>query len=225
MRPSRTRAGSPVTALTSGQSTTATPSPVLAPQTSTPVVPGRRCRIISGARTSPIYRTRWSRHTTAKYAVPGRKMSLKGAVALVTGASGDIGRAIAFDLLSADAEVFMLGRSTARLSHSRPPESARERCRFVVADMTDDGAAGRIAAEVMPRGRLDVLVLSSGIYQRSQEPEVFARQIAANLLGPYALVQQLLPLLIEAQGQIVFINSTQGLRAAAGIGQFAATQH
>jgi len=152
-------------------------------------------------------------------------MSLKGAVALVTGASGDIGRAIAFDLLSADAEVFMLGRSTARLSHSRPPESARERCRFVVADMTDDGAAGRIAAEVMPRGRLDVLVLSSGIYQRSQEPEVFARQIAANLLGPYALVQQLLPLLIEAQGQIVFINSTQGLRAAAGIGQFAATQH
>ena len=54
---------------------------------------------------------------------------------------------------------------------------------------------------------------------------MFARQISANLLGPYALIQQLLPLLIEAQGQLVFINSTQGLKAAAGVGQFAATQH
>jgi NADP-dependent 3-hydroxy acid dehydrogenase YdfG len=75
------------------------------------------------------------------------------------------------------------------------------------------------------RGRVDILVLSSGIYERSREPAVFARQIAANLVGPYTLLQQLLPLLIEAKGQVVFINSTQGLRAAAEVGQFAATQH
>jgi NADP-dependent 3-hydroxy acid dehydrogenase YdfG len=42
-------------------------------------------------------------------------MSLNEGVALVAGASGDIGRAIAFDLLGAGAEVFMLGRSMARL--------------------------------------------------------------------------------------------------------------
>jgi NAD(P)-dependent dehydrogenase (short-subunit alcohol dehydrogenase family) len=152
-------------------------------------------------------------------------MSLAGGVALVTGASGDIGRAIAFDLLRADVEVFMLGRNIARLSHPEPPEGTRERCRFVAADLTDNGAVTRIAAQISPGGRLDVLVLSSGIYQRSREPEIFVRQIAANLLGPYALLQELLPLLIEAKGQVVFINSTQGLKAAAGIGQFAATQH
>jgi NAD(P)-dependent dehydrogenase (short-subunit alcohol dehydrogenase family) len=151
--------------------------------------------------------------------------SLNNIVALVAGASGGIGRAIAFDLLGAGAEVLMLGRSLARLVQPPPPEDARGRCHFVVADLTDNGAVERIAAEISPRGHLDVLVLSSGIYERSREAAVFARQIAANLLGPYALIQQLLPLLMEAKGQVVIVNSTQGLKAAAEVGQYAATKH
>jgi NAD(P)-dependent dehydrogenase (short-subunit alcohol dehydrogenase family) len=152
-------------------------------------------------------------------------MSLNEAVALVAGASGDIGRAIAFDLLGAGAEVFMLGRSMARLAQPSPPANSRERCHFVVADLTDNDAIGRVYAEIASRSRLDVLVLSSGTYERSHDPTVFARQIAANLIGPYALLQQLLPLLIEAKGQVVFINSSQALRATAGLGQYAATKH
>jgi len=152
-------------------------------------------------------------------------MSLNDAVALVAGASGGIGRAIAFDLLGAGAEVFMLGRSMPRLVEPPPPENTRAKCHFIVADLAENGAVARIAADISLRGRLDVLVLSSGIYERSHEPTVFARQIAANLVGPYALIQQILPFLIGAQGQVVFINSTQGLKAAAGIGQYAATKH
>jgi NAD(P)-dependent dehydrogenase (short-subunit alcohol dehydrogenase family) len=152
-------------------------------------------------------------------------MILNEAVTLVAGASGDIGRAIAFDLLRAGAEVFMLGRSMARLVRPPPPENFREKCRFVVADLTDNDAIARVSAEIEPRSRLDALVLGSGTYERSHEPTVFARQIAANLIGPYALLQQLLPLLIEAKGQVVFINTTQALRAAAELGQYAATKH
>jgi NAD(P)-dependent dehydrogenase (short-subunit alcohol dehydrogenase family) len=158
-------------------------------------------------------------------AAGGHDMSLAGTVSLVTGASGDIGRVIAFSLLAAGAEVFMLGRSRARLTRSLPPHDVRERCHFVAVDLTDDEAPGRVASQVGARGRLDLLVLGSGIYERSREPAMFVRQIAANLVGPYALVQRLLPLLVEAQGQVVFVNSTQGLRAGAGVGQFAATQH
>jgi NAD(P)-dependent dehydrogenase (short-subunit alcohol dehydrogenase family) len=152
-------------------------------------------------------------------------MSLNEGVALVAGASGDIGRAVAFDLLGAGAEVFMVGRSMARLAQPPPPENARKKPRFIVADLTDNDAIGHIGAEISSRSRLDVLVLSSGTYERSREPAVFARQIAANLVGPYALLQQLLPLLIEAKGQVVFINSTQALKAAADLGQYAATKH
>jgi NADP-dependent 3-hydroxy acid dehydrogenase YdfG len=152
-------------------------------------------------------------------------MSLNDVVALVAGASGDIGRAIAFDLLGAGAEVFMLGRSMARLANPPPPESARAKCHFIAADLTDVSGVERIASDISPRGRLDVLVLSSGVYERSQEPTVFTSQMAANVLGPYSLIQRLLPLIIESKGQIVFINSTQALKATAGIGQYAATKH
>ena len=152
-------------------------------------------------------------------------MNLNDAVALVAGASGDIGRAISVELLSAGAEVFMLGRSMARLVQVPPLEHVREKCHFLAADLTDGDAITRVKAEIGSRGRLDVLVLSSGTYERSQEPMVFASQIAANLIGPYALLQQLLPMLIEAQGQVVFVNSSQALRATAGIGQYAATKH
>jgi len=151
--------------------------------------------------------------------------SLSDAVALVAGASGGIGRAIAFDLLGAGAEVFMLGRSIARLVQPPPPENSRAKCHFIAADLTDSDAVERVAADISPKGRLDVLVLSSGMYERSHEPTVFARQIAANVTGPYSLVQQLLPLLVASKGQVVFINSTQALKATAGVGQYAATKH
>ena len=152
-------------------------------------------------------------------------MNLTDAVVLVAGASGDIGRAISFELLGAGAEVFMLGRSMARLVQVPPPEHIRQKCHFVAADLTDSDAVACVGAEIARKGHLDVLVLSSGTYERSHEPSVFASQIAANLIGPYALLQQLLPLLLEARGQVVFVNSSQALRATAGLGQYAATKH
>jgi NADP-dependent 3-hydroxy acid dehydrogenase YdfG len=39
------------------------------------------------------------------------------------------------------------------------------------------------------------------------------------------LLQALLPFLVISKGQVIFINSTQGLAASPGVGQFAATQH
>ena len=152
-------------------------------------------------------------------------MSLNNAIALVAGASRGIGRAIGVELLDAGAEVFMLGRSLARLNQHRPLDSIRSRAHFVAADLAVDGGAETIAAKVMARGHLDILIMSSGIYERSRDAASFTRQIAANVVGPYALLNQLLPLLIEAKGQVVFINSTQGLKAGAGIGQYAATKH
>ena len=50
-------------------------------------------------------------------------------------------------------------------------------------------------------------------------------QFAANVQAPYALLQAALPLLRAASGQVVFLNSTQGLTASPEVGQYAATQH
>lgn len=111
---------------------------------------------------------RWSPHTSVKYVTRGCEMSFSDTTALVTGASGDIGREIACDLLRAGAEVFMLGRNVVKLCRPQPRESAREKCRYVVADLTDNIAVGRVAHELSPKGRLDILVLRSALQMQCQ---------------------------------------------------------
>jgi NAD(P)-dependent dehydrogenase (short-subunit alcohol dehydrogenase family) len=75
----------------------------------------------------------------------------------------------------------------------------------------------------------DVLIHSAGLYARGDTAtaalDAFDRQLAANLRGPYQLTQLLLPRLRAARGDVVFVNSTQGLAASPRVGQFAATQH
>jgi NADP-dependent 3-hydroxy acid dehydrogenase YdfG len=144
-------------------------------------------------------------------------------VALVTGASGDIGRAISAMLAGQGIHVIAVSRSRARLAGvvALCPASIEA----VAADLTlaEDRAA--VEAAVSKHGRLDVLVLGSGIYERSHDPATLTRQFAANVEAPYALIQAVLPLMIDSVGLVVIINSTQGLNASPGVGQFAATQH
>lgn len=146
---------------------------------------------------------------------------MKGALALITGATGMIGRAIGLALRDAGAEVLLHGRDTARAAALERETGAET----IAGDLTRPEAVEAARARVARRGRLDVLTLGSGIYERSDDPAVLDRMLAANLLGPYALVRALLPFLVAARGQVVFLNSTQGLATSGGVGQFAATQH
>ena len=50
-------------------------------------------------------------------------------------------------------------------------------------------------------------------------------QYRTNVRGPYLLTQGLLPMLRQRRGQIVFMNSSAGLTAGAGVGPYAATKH
>jgi len=156
---------------------------------------------------------------------------LKGARALVTGASSGIGKAVALALASRGADVALVGRSSKRLAEAAV--AVEELGSTAIAhsvDLTGDFQVERLAEEVRANfQRLDVLVHSAGAihHSRLESGNVadFDSQFRANLRAPYVLTKALLPLLIESQGQIVFINSSQGLRAAAGNAQFAATQH
>ncbi|HEY0181302.1 MAG TPA: SDR family NAD(P)-dependent oxidoreductase [Rhodopila sp.] len=147
---------------------------------------------------------------------------MQGNVVLVTGASGGVGQAVVAELSSAGAEVILLGRSRARLQAA---VADGHRGELLEADLTDADAIATVARRLAQRGRLDALILSSGIYERSDSPEMFRQQMEANVLGPYALLQALLPVLLQSQGQIIFVNSSQALRAGATVGQYAATMH
>jgi NADP-dependent 3-hydroxy acid dehydrogenase YdfG len=144
-------------------------------------------------------------------------------VALISGASSDLGVAIARRLAKARVVILGLGRDTARLA--KIASECADLFEPVVADLTRAADVAATRGVVARHGRLDLLVLSSGIYERSQDPAALARQFNTNVQGPYALLRELVPFLVAARGTVVFINSTQGLSVAPGVDQYAATQH
>ena len=153
---------------------------------------------------------------------------LNGAVAVVTGGSRGIGAAIAAALARADAHVVLVGRSSDTLESVA--ESCGARARSVVADLGDERAVRDLAAEVSSRhARIDVVVHAAAelaVGPVAEAPtEDFDRQYRVNLRAPYLLTQLLLPGLTAASGDVVFVNSTAGRRAAAGSSQYAATKH
>jgi NADP-dependent 3-hydroxy acid dehydrogenase YdfG len=151
--------------------------------------------------------------------------------AVITGASSAIGGAIATAIASTGAAVCLVGRNAERLKVIAEKVRATSRSVLTIAsDLTVDSAvedlARRLEAEFKP---LDVLVHCAGAYTTGKIEETAVRQLdamfQANVRLPFALTQALLPLLKLRPGQIVFINSSQGLAARSSTGPYAATQH
>lgn len=157
--------------------------------------------------------------------------TLKNRVAVVTGASSGIGKSIALSLAGQGAEVCLVARRREALEtvakQIRESGGIGHVCR---ADLTSDEDIRGLAEQVQrDAGRVDVLVLCGGAIfhgplERAPLAE-FDMMYRANLRGHYALTQALLPMLRKQKGQIVFINSSAGLRSPATVGQFSATQH
>lgn len=156
---------------------------------------------------------------------------LTGQIALVTGASQGIGKAIALELAAAGAGLCLVGRELQKLEAVKEEACVTTRQAFTYrADLTVDGDLQELCSGIKHDvRRLDVLVHCAGLYSRGlieqASPEEFDALYRANVRAPYVLTQALLPLLRAARGQVVFINSSVGLQARAKVGQFAATQH
>lgn len=152
-------------------------------------------------------------------------------VAIVTGASSGIGRAITLDLASHGARVCLVARGREALQSVADQVIANGgQSRVCCTDLTRDEDIHTLAGTVQRSfGRADILVLcggtiAHGTLERATLAE-FDMQYRSNLRGNYALVQAFLPLLRQQKGQIVFINSSAGMRASGGSGQHAAAQH
>jgi NADP-dependent 3-hydroxy acid dehydrogenase YdfG len=169
--------------------------------------------------------------TTATYRLEGR-------FAVVTGASSGIGRAIALQLVAGGAAVTAVGRNKVRLDRLLADASAAgggvangRPGRIIPAqvDLTDDDARRALVAGLSVGPRVDLLVHSAGTYSRGAHTDAPIDELdnlyASNVRAPYSLTQELLPMLRDGGGDIVVVNSTQGIRAARDVGQFAATQH
>ncbi|HKA29954.1 MAG TPA: SDR family oxidoreductase, partial [Candidatus Binatia bacterium] len=142
--------------------------------------------------------------------------------ALVTGANGGIGQAIARALHAAGATVVVTGR---RADALRPLTDAIG-ARVVVADLADRGSVARCMDEAGP---LDVLVANAALPSSGPlvefAPDQIDRALDVNLRAPIMMARAAVPGMLErGRGQIVFISSISGKVAGPGTSLYSATK-
>jgi NADP-dependent 3-hydroxy acid dehydrogenase YdfG len=152
-------------------------------------------------------------------------------VAVVTGASSGIGKAIAVGLAAQGARLCLIGRRRETLEAvAKTALAIAPRIQCHQADLTQDNDI-RGLVEYLQRDfrAIDMLVHSAGVLSLNRFDTAsvaeFDWQYRTNVRAPYVLTQALLPMLRARQGQVVFINSSVGLNARANVGQYAATKH
>ncbi|MFC5908159.1 SDR family NAD(P)-dependent oxidoreductase [Streptacidiphilus monticola] len=146
--------------------------------------------------------------------------SLDGRVALVTGGSSGIGRAIAAALAGAGARTVVLARGEAELVEAvRELTEAGGQAAWVAGDLgTRAGVRAAAEAAVGVFGEPDILVNSAGINLRPPmgelDEEVWDRTMAVNLEAPFLLGQRFGPGMAERGfGRIIHVSSQQAHRA------------
>jgi NADP-dependent 3-hydroxy acid dehydrogenase YdfG len=157
--------------------------------------------------------------------------ALQKKVAVVTGASSGIGKAIALALCEQGVDLCLVGRDVSALqSIAETASQLGVRADCYQCDLGDERELDLLSAKLSrDLSAIDVIIHSAGIYiagylERALVAD-FDRQYRVNVRAPFALTQALLPMLRERRGQVVFINSTAGLNASAGVGHYAATKH
>jgi NAD(P)-dependent dehydrogenase (short-subunit alcohol dehydrogenase family) len=128
-------------------------------------------------------------------------LRLQGKTALVTGATSNLGRAIALEYGAEGAHVVVSGRDQERGDAVvREIREGGGRADFVAADLDGTADASRALAEQATRvlgGRIDILVNNAGIYPgsttASTDEETFDRVYAVNVKAPFFLTAAIAP--------------------------------
>lgn len=147
---------------------------------------------------------------------------LQGSTALVTGATGGLGQAIARALREAGCSVVVTGRQPAALDQI----AAEVGGRAVVADL---GQRSELARLLDATGPVDIAVMNaalpgSGPLQEWQ-PDQIDRLVEVNLANPIAMTRALLPQFLDRRnGHFVYISSLSGKVASKGAPLYSATK-
>jgi ribitol 2-dehydrogenase len=154
---------------------------------------------------------------------------LEGKVAVITGASTGIGRAVAQELAARGARVVIAARSRERLDEAAATLGAG--CSAVVADVTRAADVRRLVdGTIESHGRIDILVANAGVYVGGDlwesDPEALDRLLTTNVNGVVRTVREVLPHLLDrGEGDVLVTSSVSGHQAIHWEPVYSASKH
>ena len=155
--------------------------------------------------------------------------SLHGKIAIVTGASSGIGRAVAYEFASNGVKQVLTARSKDRLSALA--EDLDTEAIVVPADMTSPKDIRLIVERAIAEfGRIDILLANAGIYISGDvidgEPDAWDQLISTNVTGVFRLVHAVLPHMVSRRaGDILVTSSISGHQAIQWEPIYSASKH
>ena len=157
-------------------------------------------------------------------------MFVEGKVALITGAAGEIGAAIARQLIEGGARVVLADRNVDGLREI--VNGIGEAASWHECDVSDEMSMEHtVAAAEKAHGRLDIGVLNAGIsFPRTSLVETdvttYDRVMAVNARGVFLGLKHVFPAIRrQGGGSVVVTASTEGLRGNAGLAAYAGSKH
>ena len=157
--------------------------------------------------------------------------SLKNKVALITGASKGIGKAIAIALANEGTNLALVARTEADVKAvAEEVKSLGVKASYACADVSDriqvETAVNKLQADL---GNIDILINNAGTGTFGKflelDPEVWEHQVKVNLFGVYYTTRAVLGQMIERQtGDIVNISSTAGKTGSAITSAYSASK-
>jgi len=158
------------------------------------------------------------------------KRSFAGRVALVTGASSGIGRAIALAYAARGGSVGLAGRNRRALEEvGSEIAGLGARAKALVADLSLDESLRTLPEQVREAfGRLDALIHAGGLYAIGPGEAGDADEVSllwqVNARAPLLLSLACREMLRESEGEIVFVNSSVVGSSAPGLAAYAASK-